>query len=43
MDKVDVEKVSEYAAEDADVTLELFHRIKYELQKINMYKLCEGY
>lgn len=41
MDKVDVEKVSEYAAEDADVTLELFHKIKYELQKINMYKLCE--
>jgi DNA polymerase-1 len=41
MDKVDVEKVSEYAAEDADVTLELFHMIKYELQKINMYKLCE--
>lgn len=41
MDKVDVYKVSEYAAEDADVTLELFHRIKYELQKINMYKLCE--
>jgi len=41
MDKVDVEKVSEYAAEDADVTLELFHRIKYELQKINMLKLCE--
>lgn len=41
MDKIDVEIVSEYAAEDADVTLELFHRIKYELQKINMYKLCE--
>jgi len=41
MDKIDVEKVSEYAAEDADVTLELFHRIKYELQKINMYQLCE--
>lgn len=41
MDKVDVYKVSEYAAEDADVTLELFHRIKYELQKINMYNLCE--
>ncbi|MBX7046608.1 MAG: DNA polymerase I [Ignavibacteria bacterium] len=41
MDKVDVEKVSEYAAEDADVTLGLFHKIKYELQKINMYKLCE--
>ncbi len=41
MDKIDVEIVSEYAAEDADVTLGLFHKIKYELQKINMYKFCE--
>ena len=40
MDKVKLEKVSEYAAEDADVTLQLFHRLKYELQKINNYKLC---
>jgi DNA polymerase-1 len=39
MDKVQVDKVSEYAAEDADVTLQLFHRLKYELQKINNYKL----
>ena len=40
MDKVKIDKVSEYAAEDADVTLQLFHRLKYELQKINNHKLC---
>ena len=40
MDKVKLETVSEYAAEDADVTLQLFHKLKYELQKINNYKLC---
>ncbi|MBC8485520.1 MAG: DNA polymerase I [Bacteroidetes bacterium] len=40
MDKVQIDKISEYAAEDADVTLQLFHRLKYELQKINNYKLC---
>jgi len=40
MDKVKLDKVSEYAAEDADVTLQLFHKLKYELQKINNYKLC---
>lgn len=41
MDKVEVEKVSEYASEDADITLQLCHRIKYELEKINLLKLCE--
>lgn len=40
IDKVEVEKVSEYAAEDADITLQLYHRLKYELEKINLYKLC---
>lgn len=40
MDKVPVDKVSEYAAEDADVTLKLYYRLKFELQKINLYKLC---
>lgn len=40
MDKVDVEKASEYASEDADITLQLYHRLKYELEKINLYKLC---
>jgi len=34
------EKISDYAAEDADVTFRLYQRIKYELQKINLLKLC---
>ncbi len=41
MDEVDVELVSEYASEDADVTLQLYHRINYELAKLNQTKLCE--
>jgi DNA polymerase-1 len=41
LDKLPVEKVSEYAAEDADVTLQLFYRIKYELDKLNLFKLCK--
>jgi DNA polymerase-1 len=40
MAEVDIDKVTEYAAEDADVTLQLFHRLKFELQKVNLYKLC---
>ncbi|MFA5403732.1 MAG: DNA polymerase I [Ignavibacteria bacterium] len=40
MADVDISLVSEYAAEDADISLQLFHRLKYELQKINLYKLC---
>ena len=40
MADVDVDIVSEYAAEDADITLQLYHKIKYELQKIALYKLC---
>ncbi len=40
MADVDVKLVSQYASEDADITLQLFHRIKYELQKINLYKIC---
>lgn len=40
MADVDISIVSEYAAEDADISLQLFHRLKYELQKINLYKLC---
>jgi len=40
MSDVDISVVSEYAAEDADITLQLFHKLKYELQKINLYKLC---
>ncbi len=41
MDEVDVELVSEYASEDSDVTLQLYHRINYELAKLNQTKLCE--
>ena len=41
MDKVDIDKAGEYAAEDADVTLQLYYRIKYELGKINLLKLCD--
>lgn len=37
---VKLERVSEYAAEDADVTFRLYQKIKYELQKINLLKLC---
>ncbi|MFZ1461217.1 MAG: DNA polymerase I, partial [Ignavibacteria bacterium] len=40
MDKVDIDIAGEYAAEDADITLQLFHRIKYELGKMNLLKLC---
>lgn len=40
MADVKLEKVSEYAAEDADVTFRLYQKIKYELQKINLLKLC---
>jgi DNA polymerase-1 len=40
MDKVVLPVISEYASEDADITLQLFHKLKYELTKINLYKLC---
>lgn len=40
MADVEIPVISEYAAEDADISLQLFHRLKYELQKINLYKLC---
>ncbi len=41
MADVDVNIVCEYAVEDADVTLQLYHRINYELSKLNLIKLCE--
>lgn len=41
MDKVDVDKAGEYAAEDADVTLQLYYKIKYELGKLNLRNLCD--
>ncbi|MBM4157604.1 MAG: DNA polymerase I [Ignavibacteria bacterium] len=40
MTELPPESVKDYACEDADITLQLFHRIKYELQKVNLYKLC---
>ena len=40
MDKVPFKTASEYAAEDADVTLRLYHRIEYELKKISLDRLC---
>jgi DNA polymerase-1 len=40
MDLVPYQKASDYAAEDADVTLKLYHRLEYELKKINLDSLC---
>ncbi len=40
MDKVEITKVGEYAAEYTDVTLQLYYRLKYELGKMNLLKLC---
>lgn len=41
MVEIPVDRISEYAAEDADVTLQLYYRIKYELMKERLYTLCE--
>jgi DNA polymerase-1 len=40
MDKVPYKLASDYAAEDADVTLRLYHRLEYELKKISLDTLC---
>ncbi len=40
MDKVDIDKAGIYASEDADVSLQLYYKIKFELGKINLMKLC---
>lgn len=40
MDLVPYQKAADYAAEDADVTLRLYHRLEYELKKINLDNLC---
>lgn len=40
MDRVPYKIASDYAAEDADVTLRLYHRIEYELKKISLDTLC---
>jgi len=39
-DKADINKIAEYANERADITLQLYYRIKYELGKIDLLKLC---
>ncbi|MCB0724997.1 MAG: DNA polymerase I [Ignavibacteriae bacterium] len=39
-DKLDIQVCSDYAAEDADITLQLYHRLKYELEKTNLLKVC---
>lgn len=40
MDLVPFKQAAEYAAEDADITLQLYHRVEYELKKIRLDKLC---
>lgn len=40
MDGIPYKQASEYAAEDADVTLRLYHRLEYELKKISLDNLC---
>lgn len=40
IDKVDVNKTAVYSGEKADVVLQLYFRIKYELGKLNLLKLC---
>ncbi len=40
MDAVPYQAASDYAAEDADVTLRLYHRLEYELKKISLDTLC---
>ncbi|MEO8210918.1 MAG: DNA polymerase I, partial [bacterium] len=41
IDKVDMNKVGDYSAEASDITLQLYYRIKYELGKVNLLKVCE--
>lgn len=41
MDLVSFQQASDYAAEDADVTLRLYHRLEYELKKVSLDRLCE--
>jgi len=41
MDQIPFKLASEYAAEDADVTLRLYHKLEYELKKISLDTLCK--
>jgi DNA polymerase-1 len=40
-DKLDLQISGDYAAEDVDVTIQLFHKLKYELEKVNLLKVCD--
>lgn len=40
MEGIPYKQASEYSAEDADVTLRLYHRLEYELKKISLDNLC---
>ncbi|MFO7656587.1 MAG: DNA polymerase I [Bacteroidales bacterium] len=42
MRNVDIEKIKEYAGEDADITWQLQSILKIELEKLNMLKLAEN-
>ncbi len=39
--EVPLEAVSDYAAEDADLTLRIYHRQREELAKLNLLELCD--
>lgn len=40
LDKVELNKISDYANESADTSLQLYYKIKYELGKIGLMNLC---
>ncbi|MGH2575575.1 MAG: DNA polymerase I [Ignavibacteria bacterium] len=40
MDKVSYKAAAQYSSEDADVAMKLYHRLEYELKKINLDGLC---
>ena len=41
MDLVNIERIAEYAAEDADITLQLKHKLYPEVEKLGMMELYE--
>jgi len=40
--EIDLDKVSEYAAEDADITLRLYQQLEPELKRQNLYSILES-
>ena len=42
MDLVNIERIAEYAAEDADITLQLKHKLYPEVEKLGMMELYES-